>query len=163
MNNGGINHKRHLQGDHMNAVITTVGASNTTKVLGLILLSIIALVGLSMLMVSLHGAGNWSGGLMLGNDDISDSVIGWMIAIPVLIITAVIVTIVMLGVGIILAAVMAMMLVLGLVAVVFGLAMTVLPIAAFIALPVLLVWGMVKLVSRDKPALAAHAHAQAAG
>ena len=137
----------------MNAVITTASASNTTKVLGLILLSIIALVGLSMIMVNLHEAGNWSGGLMLGNNDISDSLIGWMIAIPVLIITAVIVTIVMLGVGIILAAVVAMVLVLALVAVVFGLAMTVLPIAAFIAVPVLLVWGMVKLVSRDKRAV----------
>lgn len=122
----------------------------TTKVLGFMLVGLIVLVAFSMIMVSLHSAGNWSGGLVFGDRDVSDSLIGWMIAIPVLIITAVIVTIVMFGVGIILAAVVAMALVLALVAVVFGLAMVVLPMAAFVAIPVLIVWGIVKLVSNNQ-------------
>lgn len=144
----------------MNTVNTST--SKTTKVLGFILVSLIVLVALSMLMVSLHDVGNWQGGLIFGDADLSDSVLGWMIAIPVLIITAVIVTVVMIGVGVILAAVVAMALVLALLAVVFGLAMVVLPIAAFIAIPVLLVWGLVKLITRDNRAIAeAHARASA--
>jgi hypothetical protein len=150
-NNGDINHKRPIQGATMSA-LTASPIRTTTKILGFMLVCLIVLVAFSILMVSLHETGNWSGGLVFGDSDVSDSLIGWMIAIPVLIITAVIVTVVMLGVGILLAAVVAMALVLALVAVVFGVAMVVLPMAAFIAIPVLIVWGIVKLVSNNNTA-----------
>jgi hypothetical protein len=133
----------------MTALITTTPTRTTTKVLSAMLIGLIILVGISLLMVSLHAAGNWSGGLMLGNNDVSDSLIGWMIAIPVIVITMALVTLIMIGVGIILAAVVAMILVIALVAVVFGLVMAVLPIAAFVAVPVLIVWGIVKLLTNN--------------
>jgi hypothetical protein len=132
------------------SALTTSPIRTTTKVLGFMLVCLIVLVAFSILMVSLHETGNWSGGLVFGDSDVSDSLIGWMIAIPVLIITAVIVTVAMIGVGIILAAVVAMVIVLALVALVFGLAIVVLPMAAFIAIPVLIVWGIVKLVSNNQ-------------
>lgn len=133
----------------MTTLITTAPTRTTTKVLSAMLIGLIILVGISLAMVSMHAAGNWSGGLMLGDNDFSDSLVGWMIAIPVIILTMALVMFIMIGVGIILAAVVAMALVLALVAVVFGLAMVVLPIAAFVAVPVLIVWGIVKLISNN--------------
>jgi hypothetical protein len=134
--------------DTINTTPTKFADSNAAKVLLWSVVTILVIAALAFLMTSLHSTGNMSGALMMFDEDMSGSVIGWMIAIPVLIIALVITVVALAGVGVILAGVVAMVVVLALVSIVFGLAMTILPVAAFLAVPVLIVWAIVKLVSR---------------
>ncbi len=126
----------------------TFVANKTTKLLLWILVAVLALIAVSFLMVHLHNVQQWDGGLYLFGDDMSDSVLGWMIAVPVLIVAAVVTVGALMGVGIILAGVVAMVVVLALLAAIFGILMVVLPFAILFAVPVLIIWGIVKLVSR---------------
>jgi hypothetical protein len=126
-----------------------IARSKTAKVLLFILLSILILASLGYLMAYLHGAQQWQGGLFMFDQDLSDSVLGWMIAIPIIALVFALVILIMLGVGIILSGVVAMVVVLALLAAIFGIAMAVLPVAAFLAVPILLVWLAVKLAMRN--------------
>jgi hypothetical protein len=131
----------------------TVGAqpsSRLRKLLIWMLAGLAVLVGLSFLMVQLHAAGNWDGGLMFGSADMSDSIVGWMIAIPVIVLTMMFVVAVLAGTGIFLAAVFAMLVVLALLLAIFGLALTVLPVLAFLAVPVAFVWLVIKAAQRKQ-------------
>jgi hypothetical protein len=128
--------------------------TRTQKFLLLALIGVLLLVGVSALLAHLHTAQNWSGHVMMFDEDLSDSLVGWMIAIPVLMLTAVLVTIVLAGTGILLLGVLAMVVVLVLCAVVFGLAMAVLPFVAFFAVPILFVWLIVKFARRKEERLA---------
>ncbi|MEI6737089.1 MAG: hypothetical protein WCL29_01265 [Pseudomonadota bacterium] len=136
-----------------------IAASKTTKVLLWLLIAVLALIAVSFLMVHLHSVQEWDGGLYLFDQDLSDSVIGWMIGIPVLIVFAIITIAVLMGVGIILAGVVAMVVVIALLSAIFGLLVVVLPFAALLAVPVLIVWGIIRLLSHKTPAPSAHAAA----
>lgn len=96
------------------------------------------------------------GTLVWFDDDISDSALGWAIAIPVLILTAILVAVVLAGTGVMVAGALALAAVASIVAVLFALLLVFLPFAIFIAIPVLAVVGLVKLMS--KPARVANAN-----
>jgi hypothetical protein len=84
--------------------------------------------------------------LLFFDDDYSDSVLGWMIAIPVLLFTAILVAVILAGAGVLMVGALAMAAVAALLAVVFAILLSVLPVAVFIAIPILAVVGMVKLI-----------------
>ncbi len=125
--------------------------SLTKKILITTLVAVLALVAISFALAYLHQTQDWSGSIMMFDDDLSDSAIGWMIAIPILVLTILLVVLVMVGVGVILAAVVAVLVVMSLLAALFGVLMAIIPFAVFLAVPVLIVWGIVKLANR-KPA-----------
>jgi hypothetical protein len=123
--------------------------SKTSKVLIAFLVATLALAAFGYLMAHLHSAGNWDGGIYAFDEDYSDSVLAWMIVVPILILTAVFVAVVMLSVGVMVAVLVAIAVVFGLIAAVFGLLFALLPIAAFLAVPVLIIWGIVKMAQRS--------------
>jgi hypothetical protein len=88
------------------------------------------------------------GTLIFFDDDLSDSALGWVIAIPILVVTAVIVAFVLAGTGVMVVGALAMAVVATIVAVVFALLMVFLPFALFMAVPILAIIGLVKLVSK---------------
>lgn len=119
-----------------------------------IILLAIAVIGLlAVLLANGHSTVMPDGQLMMFGEDFSDSAVGWAIAIPILILAAVVLAIVLAGTGVLVAGVLVMALVMTLVAAVFAVAVTVLPLLAFIAVPILAIVGLVKLLSRPtKPA-----------
>jgi len=112
------------------------------------LFGVVVLVGLSALLAYAHSANDWGSHVMIFNEDMSDSVLGWMIAIPAVMLAAVIVVVVLAGTGLLLAGVLAMVLMIAILAVVVGLAFAVLPLAAFFAVPILFVWMIVRFAKR---------------
>ncbi len=92
------------------------------------------------------------GTLVFFDDDLSDSVLGWLIAIPILILTAIMVAFILAGTGVMVVGALAMALVATIVAVVIALLLSFLPFALFLAVPILAVVGFVKLVSKPAPA-----------
>ena len=121
-----------------------------------IILLAIAVIGLlAVLLANGHSTVMPDGQLMMFGEDFSDSAVGWAIAIPILILAAVVLAIVLAGTGVLVAGVLVMALVMTLLAAVFAVAVTVLPLLAFIAVPILAIVGLVKLLSR--PAKPAHA------
>ncbi len=123
------------------------------------ILGVVVLVAVVMAAVALS---TWLAGavdpgtLVWFDDDISDSALGWAIAIPVLILTAILVAVVLAGTGVMVAGALALAAVASIVAVLFALLLVFLPFAIFIAIPVLAVVGLVKLMS--KPARVANAN-----
>ena len=130
----------------------TPSISKSRKFLIAILILVTLLAGLSLLLAYLSSTGAFSGSLWVMDEDISHHALGWMIALPIIFIVFAVVIIAVLGAGIIAAGAIAMAVVLALLSIVFGLAMVVLPIAAFLAVPVLVVWGIAKLANR-KPSV----------
>ena len=129
---------------------------NKTKIVRpvfFILLAIAVIGLLAVLLANGHSTLMPDGHLMMFDEDLSDSAVGWAIAIPILILAAVVLAIVLAGTGVLVAGVLVMALVMTLVAAVFAVAVTVLPLLAFIAVPILAIVGLVKLLSRPaKPA-----------
>ena len=129
---------------------------NKTKIarpVFLILLGIAVIGLLAVLLANGHSTVMPDAHLMMFDEDFSDSVVGWAIAIPILILAAVVLAIVLAGTGVLVAGVLVMALVMTLVAAVFAVAVTVLPLLAFVAVPILAIVGLVKLLSRPaKPA-----------
>lgn len=123
--------------------------STTRKVLIGLLLITISLAAFGYLMVYLHSIGDLDGGIYFFDNDYSDSVLAWMIVVPILILTAVVVAIVMLSIGVMTAVLVGLAVVLGLVATIFGLLFALLPIVAFLAVPIFIIWGMVKMAQRS--------------
>ena len=109
----------------------------------------IALIGLlAVLVANGHSTVMPDGHLMMFDEDFSDSAVGWAIAIPILILAAVVLAIVLAGTGVLVAGVLVMALVMTLIAAAFAVAVTVLPLLAFVAVPILAIVGLVKLLSR---------------
>ena len=129
---------------------------NKTKIarpVFLILLGIAVIGLLAVLLANGHSTVMPDAHLMMFDEDFSDSAVGWAIAIPILILAAVVLAIVLAGTGVLVAGVLVMALVMTLVAAVFAVAVTVLPLLAFVAVPILAIVGLVKLLSRPaKPA-----------
>ncbi len=84
--------------------------------------------------------------LVFFDDDYSDSVFGWMIAIPILIITAILVAVILAGAGVLVVGALAMAAVAAILALLFAILLSVLPLAVLIAIPILAVVGLVKLI-----------------
>lgn len=110
-----------------------------------VLAVVLVFVALAMGLAAMHQMGGIDGNLALFGDDLSDSALGWAIAIPIVLLVTIAVAAVCAGaavltfVAVVFAAVIAILAVL--------LAMT--PVAIFLAVPVLAIYGMVKLFQRN--------------
>ena len=105
---------------------------------------VLVLAAIAMGLAANHQSGGMDGTLMLFDHDLSDSALGWMIAIPIMLLVAVIVAVVCAG-----AALLTMVaLVFAAVLTVFALLLAMAPVAIFLAIPVLAVYGLVKLFQR---------------
>ena len=132
-----------------------MGSSTGRKVnFGVLILIAIAVAAVAL---SAWLAGSVDPGTLVWFDeDISDSALGWAIAVPVLVLTAIVVAVVLAGTGVRVVGALAVAAVASIVAVLFALLMMFLPFAIFIAIPILAVVGLVKLMS--KPARAVNAN-----
>ncbi len=135
----------------MNAMTTT------RKVLLFVLLATVALVGTAFLLAHTSGAFAGDHTLMLFDEDLSDSVVGWMIAIPIVLVAMVFTVIVLAVAGIVVALAMTMVLMIALVVAVFGVLLGLIPIAAFLAVPAAIIWALIKVNRRNAAAQAAGA------
>ena len=104
---------------------------------------IIAALALSLAYTYESNAIN--GPLMFMDYDLSDSVLGWAIAIPVLLLVAVIVAAVLAGA----AMVTVVALLFAAIITVLALLMAMAPVVIFTAIPVLALYGFIKLVQRN--------------
>ena len=107
----------------------------------LVVLTVIGVVIASGAFNSGHGPT-----LMFFDEDMSDSALGWMIAVPIMVMVGVIVAAVMAGVAV----VTAMALAFAAIMVVLVLLVAITPIVVFLALPFLAIYGLVKLFQRDQ-------------
>ena len=82
--------------------------------------------------------------LMFFDEDLSESALGWMMAIPVLVFVGIVVTAVLAGAALI----TVVALTIAAVIVVLALLLAFTPIAVFLAIPVLAVYGLVRLLPR---------------
>ena len=133
-----------------------MGTSSLSRkvILGVVVLFAVAVAAVAL---SIWLAGSVEPGTLVWfDDDISDSALGWAIAIPVLILTAILVAVVLAGTGVMVVGALALAVVASIVAVLFALLLVFLPFAIFIAIPILAVVGLVKLMS--KPARAPNAN-----
>ena len=131
--------------------------TSTRKVLLFLLLATITLVGLAFLLASAGSAFGADHTLMFFDEDLSGSVIGWMVAIPILIVAIVAIVVSLALTGIVAAIAMAMVLMIALVVAVFGVLLGLIPIAAFLAVPAAIIWALIKINRRNAAAAAAHA------
>lgn len=106
---------------------------------------VLVLAAMAMGLAALHQSGSMDGNLMLFDHDLSDSAFGWMVAIPILLLVAVIVAVVCAGA--VLLTVVA--LVFATVITVFAMLLAMAPVAIFLAIPVLAIYGLVKLFQRN--------------
>ncbi len=120
-----------------------------TRVLLFILLATLLLVAASIGLSLYFGEHAHHGSLMMFDEDISDSAVAWFVAIPVVVVAlaiAALVTILALVIAL-LAVVLAVAL--GLVAAMVGILMALLPLVVVLAVPVLAIYGFVKLMQRN--------------
>lgn len=115
-----------------------------------ILATLAIIVLLAVVLAISHQSGLHSGSLMLFDEDLSDSVFGWALAIPILMLTMVLLVVVLTGAGVIVLGALALALVAVLLSVVFAVLLTLLPLAAFLVVPILVVVGLVKFAGNRK-------------
>lgn len=116
--------------------------------LTLILVLVLVIAAAVYLSGPFHGFEGAS--IMIDDHDVSDTPLGWMIAIPVLIVVALGVTAVMAGAALIASIAVAFA------ALVVATVMLLMcaPFVIFLALPMLAVYGFFKLIQRDRQAMA---------
>ena len=114
-------------------------------------ISLTIVIAAAWFMASGFDAGWHDGSLMMFEEDLSDSVLGWAIAIPILLVTAAFVVIILVGAGVLVAGIMACALLITLLALAFAFVLAILPFALFLAVPILAMVGLVKLLSRPAP------------
>jgi len=147
--------------NHLNPTLRSIIMNKPKIIRPLLLLALLAVVvigALALLLANGHSAGFHDGSLMMFDEDLSDSALGWAIAIPILLVTAVLVVMVLAGTGVLVAGVLAVVLVATLLIMVLATVMAILPLLAFVAVPILAMVGLVKLLSR--PAIPTHAVAR---
>ena len=122
--------------------------SRPVKVLlaGLLLMMLMGAVAYSLAVSGGHHAS-----LVMGDMDLSDSVLGWMIAIPIMFAVGALLAVIFAGVGVIVAGAMTF----AMIVVAIAMLIAFLPVLAFLAIPLLAVYGLVKLFSRSPKATAA--------
>ena len=86
------------------------------------------------------------GSILIDDVDLSDSMLGWMIAIPILICVAIMMVVIFAGVGVLVAGVLVLVLGgLALAALIF-----MLPVLLFLAIPLMVLIGLVRLFTRPR-------------
>lgn len=118
-----------------------------SRPLVLLVIALAIILVLALVLATGHHSGMFDGNLIFFDEDLSDSVLGWAIAIPVLILTFALVAVVLTSAGVIVVSALALALVAVLLSVVFAILLAILPFAAFLAVPILIVVGVVKLLS----------------
>lgn len=129
---------------------------NISRPLFYTLLAVLVIGVIAAVLVSGHYTHHGGPTLVFMDDDLSDSVLGWAIAIPVMVFVGVVLIAVFTGVALVIAVAVACAAVVAVLAVV--LAFT--PVILFLAIPLLAIYGLVKLFRRDSARIAA-AHASA--
>ena len=119
--------------------------NKVSRPLVIVLLAVLvfAIIGAILASSSFHADGPT---LMLFDEDLSDSALGWMIAIPILIVVGVIVATVMAGVALITTVALAFAAVMVVLAVMLAFA----PLVILMAIPALAIYGIIKLIQRDQ-------------
>ena len=120
-----------------------------TKISRPLLFTLLAVLLLAIVVTVIASGPLTSGSgptLMMFDENLSDSALGWAIAIPILVFVGIIVTAVLAGAALITVMALAFAAILVVLAVL--LAFT--PLALFVAIPVLAVYGLVKLFQRDR-------------
>ena len=113
----------------------------------------VLLVVLAAAIASHHFADGSGPHLVMFDQDLSESMVGWIIAIPIMMIVVAIVIAVLAG-----AALMTVLAVtFAAVLVVLAVILAFVPFALFFAIPVLAIYGFVKLIQRDRKSMAAAA------
>lgn len=115
------------------------------------LVAVLILAVLAFLLSTYHSGSGAGVHLMMFDEDMSDSPLGWAIAIPVLIFVGIVLVAVMAGVAMIVTAALAFAAVM----VVLAITLAFTPLAIFFGLPVLAIYGLYKLVQRDRRAMQA--------
>ena len=92
-----------------------------------------------------HESSAIDGSLMFMDHDLSDSALGWAIVIPVLLLVTVIVAAVMAGAAL----VTVFALIFAAIITVLALLLAMAPVVVFMAIPVLAIYGFIKLVQRN--------------
>ena len=111
---------------------------------------VLVVAALAMGLAVTHESGGMDSSLMFFDNDLSDSAFGWAIAIPILLLAAIIVAAVCAG-----AALMTVVaLVFAAVITVLALVLAMAPFAILLAIPVLAVYGLVKLFQRNSAKVA---------
>ena len=106
---------------------------------------VLVIIALAMGLAVTHDRGGMDGTLMFFNHDLSGSAFGWAIAIPILLLVAIIVAAVCAGAALL----TVVALVFATVLIVLALVLAMTPLAIFLAMPVLAVYGLVKLFQRQ--------------
>jgi hypothetical protein len=122
--------------------------TKTSRNLLLVLLGLAAIFALSFALFHWNAASEFPGTMMIDGHDLSDSPYGWMIAIPILFLVGIIVTVVCAGAAMIAVLVVAFAFVM----VVLALALAATPFLLILGIPVLAIYGVVKLMERDRKA-----------
>ena len=125
--------------------MNTTSSPPVSRPLVITLAGVLIIVALAVGLATLHNSGGINGSLMLFDHDLSDSALGWAIAIPILVLVAVIVAVVCAGAALLTVVALAFAVVLTVLALLLAMA----PVAIFLAIPVLAVYGVVKLFQRD--------------
>ena len=116
-----------------------------------VVLTVITLLAITIAAIALSSwfAGTTEPGtLMMFDGDYSDSVLGWAIAIPVLMVTAIAVVFVLAGTGVMVVGALAVAAVATILAVLLALLLAFLPMVIELAVPILAMIGFVKLGSK---------------
>jgi hypothetical protein len=109
-------------------------------------LAIVILAALGSIIASSQFSSGHGPTLVMFDEDLSDSALGWALAIPIMAFVGVVVTAVLAGAALITVAALAFTAVI--VVLVMLLAFT--PIVVFLGLPILAVYGLFKLIQRDQ-------------
>lgn len=113
----------------------------------LVAILVLAIIGSILASGPFHSDSHGGPSLMFFDEDLSDSALGWMIAIPILVIVGMVVTAVLAGVALITVVALAFAAVM----VVLALLLAFTPFVIFLGLPILAIYGLVKLFQRDQP------------
>ncbi len=116
-----------------------------------VFVAVLSLAVLSFVLANHYSATDAGVHLMMFDEDMSDSPLGWAIAIPVLICVGIVLMAVMAGVAMIVTAALAFAAVM----VVLAITLAFTPLAVFFGLPLLAIYGLFKLVQRDRRAMQA--------
>ena len=106
---------------------------------------VLVIVAISMGLAATHVSGDMDGSLMFFDHDLSDSAFGWVIAIPILLLVGIIVIAVCAGAALLTVATVVMAVVIT----VFALMLALTPVAIFLAIPLLAIYGLVKMCQRQ--------------
>lgn len=125
--------------------------TRTTRNLIFVLAGIAALAALSFALFQWHAASEFPGSIMIDGHDLGDSPWGFLIAIPILFLVGLVLTAVFAGVAMIVVFALGF----AAIAVCAGLLLAAAPFVILLGIPALAIYGIVKLLERDRKAMQA--------